>query len=74
MRILVFATAVVLLASRGDKGGSDPCAGMHKPGMAPKCGPVRTKMKLVKKEIDCEVPVYKCVVVCGCKAASDPSK
>ena len=28
----------------------------------PKCGPVRTKKKLVKKEYECEVPVYKCVV------------
>ena len=40
----------------------------------PKCGKVRTRKKLVKKEIVCEVPVYKCVVVCSdpgcCEAAS----
>ena len=28
----------------------------------PKCGPVRSKKKLVKKEYECEVPVYRCVV------------
>ncbi|MGD9128296.1 MAG: hypothetical protein PVH19_13040 [Planctomycetia bacterium] len=33
----------------------------------PQCGRVRCKKKLVKKEITCEVPVYKCVVT-GCRA------
>jgi len=32
----------------------------------PKCGKMRCKKKLLRKEIECEVPVYKCVVVdCG---------
>jgi len=32
----------------------------------PRCDKVRTRKKLVKKTITCEVPVYKCVVVpCG---------
>jgi hypothetical protein len=40
----------------------------------PRCGPVRLRKKLVKKEIVCEVPVYKCVVVCGngCCDCCDP--
>jgi hypothetical protein len=39
----------------------------------PRCGKVRCVKKLVKKEITCEVPVYKCVVVCcspGCCEAA----
>ena len=33
----------------------------------PKCGPIRYRKKLVKKEIKCQVPIYKCVpVACGC--------
>ena len=35
--------------------------------VTPECGRVRCKKKLIKKEITCEVPVYKCVVT-GCKA------
>lgn len=33
----------------------------------PKCGRVRCRKKLVKKEYECEVPVYECVVkyLCG---------
>ena len=33
--------------------------------MPPRCGPVRTRKKLVKKEITCEVPVYRCVIGCS---------
>ena len=47
----------------------DPCASLRRPMVPPKCGKVRCRKKLVKKEITCEVPVYKCVVVCcnaGC--------
>jgi hypothetical protein len=44
----------------------------------PTCGKVRTRKTLVKKDITCEVPVYKTVVVCaagcgvcGAEAASE---
>ena len=40
----------------------------------PKCGPVRSRKRLVKKEYECEVPVYECVVkyVCpGCCAGEE---
>lgn len=38
------------------------CASLRKPMVPPQCCGVKTKKKLVKKEIECEVPVYKCVV------------
>lgn len=46
----------------------DPCASLRRPMHPPTCGKVRTRKKLVKKEVVCEVPVYKTVVVCasGC--------
>ena len=46
----------------------DPCTSLEcRDYVPPKCGKVRTKKNLVKKEIECEIPVYKCVVVCsGC--------
>ncbi|MBN2473939.1 MAG: hypothetical protein JXB62_04995 [Pirellulales bacterium] len=48
----------------------DPCEALrNRRYVPPKCGKVRTKKKLVKKEVTCEIPVYKCVVVCcdpGC--------
>lgn len=50
----------------------DPCDSLRRPTVPPKCSKVRTRKKLVKKEIICEVPVYKCVVVCcntGCSEA-----
>lgn len=44
----------------------DPCEPLRNRCLVPpKCGPVRSRKKLVKKEVICEVPVYKCVVVCG---------
>jgi len=52
---------------------SDPCASLRRPMVPPRCGKVRCIKKLVKKEITCEVPVYKCVVVCcspGCCEAA----
>lgn len=36
-------------------------------GRPPKCGPVRTKKVLVKKEIVEKVPVYKCVPAYACE-------
>ncbi len=50
------------------KDSCDPCASLQRHMHPPKCGKVRTKKILVKKEITCEVPVYKTVVVCsgGC--------
>ena len=58
---------------------SDPCESLRRPTVPPKCGKVRSRKKLVKKEITCEVPVYKCVVVCcspgccgaGCRNAAE---
>lgn len=45
----------------------DDCCGKSccKKSVPPQCGKVRCKKKLIKKEITCEVPVYKCVVT-GC--------
>ena len=44
----------------------DPCAALqNRPVVAPKCAQVRARKKLVKKEIVCEVPIYKGVVICG---------
>ena len=51
-------------ACKACKDCCDPCASLQRPIVPPKCGKVRTKKTLVKKEIECEVPVYKCVVVC----------
>jgi hypothetical protein len=36
----------------------------------PKCGPVHTRKKLVKKEYTCKVPVYTCVVRYVCAACA----
>jgi len=50
----------------------NPCAPC-KPELPPSCGQVRTKKKLLRKVIECEVPAYKCVVVCcdpGCGPAA----
>jgi len=58
----------------GGKCCNDPCRSLvDRKRVPPKCGKVRTKKTLVKKEIVCEVPVYKCVVVCcdpGCRKAA----
>ena len=54
----------------------DPCASLKKPMVPPKCGKVRCRKKLVKKTITCEIPSYKCIVVCcnaGCNACCDES-
>jgi hypothetical protein len=37
----------------------------------PKCGHVRCKKKLLKKEYECEVPVYECVVKYLCSDCSE---
>jgi len=39
----------------------------------PRCGPVRSRKKLVKKEYECEVPVYKCVVKYLCPSCCEAS-
>jgi hypothetical protein len=50
----------------------DPCASeLAKRQTPPKCGCVRTKKTLEKKEIVCKVPSYKCVVVYGCANCGD---
>lgn len=47
------------------------------PMVEPKCGATRTKKTLVRKEYECEVPSYKCVVVYLCsscaKQGGDPA-
>ena len=44
----------------------DPCEALqNRKYVSPKCGKVRSRKKLVKKEITCKIPVYKCEV-CGC--------
>ena len=53
-------------------GGKKSC--YRVPMAVPKCGPVRCRKVLVKKEYTCEVPVYECVVkyVCaGCCAGEE---
>lgn len=52
--------------------GKDPCASLRRPMHPPQCGKVRTRKTLVKKQIVCEVPVYKTIVVCagGCGECS----
>lgn len=41
----------------------DPCASLQdREYVTPRCGKVRTKKKLVKDTITCEVPSFKCVV------------
>jgi hypothetical protein len=47
--------------------GKDPCAALHNRTIVPpECGKTRCRKKLVKKEVTCEVPVYKCVVAECC--------
>jgi len=47
--------------------GCDPCESLrNRKVVPPRCGPVRCRKKLVKKEITCEVPTYKCVVEFCC--------
>ncbi|MBN1393619.1 MAG: hypothetical protein JW959_01120 [Pirellulales bacterium] len=61
-------------------GKCDPCAVEEgKCRIPPKCGKMRTRKKLIKKEIECKVPVYKCVVVyccprCECRETPPPPK
>jgi hypothetical protein len=45
----------------------NPCASIENRNyVPPKCGKVRTKKILEKKEVICKVPSYKCVVVYAC--------
>jgi len=46
----------------------DPCCGLPTCVTPPKCGHQRTVKRLVRKEVECQVPVYKCVPCCdsGC--------
>jgi hypothetical protein len=51
----------------GDGKGCNPCASLEERNyIPPKCGKVRTKKTLEKKEITCKIPSYKCVVVYAC--------
>lgn len=58
-------------------GACDHCAAGQPCQAPPKCGPVRTKKELVRKEVSTKVPVYKCVVqnLCDtcCQQCGDPS-
>jgi hypothetical protein len=65
-------------------GKCDPCAAEKKKDyIPPKCGKIREKKTLEKKEVTCKVPHYKCVVVyacancgaaeCGAEKASPPA-
>jgi hypothetical protein len=50
----------------------DPCAAENrKHYVTPHCGPVCTKKILVKKEVVCKVPSYKCVVQYLCDGCSN---
>jgi hypothetical protein len=49
----------------------DPCAvEKAKNYFTPKCGHTRCKKTLVKKEVTCKVPAYKCVVVYCCPSCA----
>lgn len=49
--------------------GKDPCAALqNRIIVPPKCGQARSRKKLVKKVVICEVPVYKCVATDCCSA------
>ena len=55
-------------------GDCDPCASLQdRKYVTPRCGKVRTRKKLVKDTITCEVPSFKCVVTAcdACGACSD---
>jgi hypothetical protein len=66
-------------ACQSDGKKCDPCASeKDKCIVPPKCGKVREKKTLEKKEITCKVPSYKCVVVyccahCGAEQCGDRS-
>lgn len=50
----------------------DVCAvEREKRQVPPKCGPVRCRKVLEKKEVVCKVPSYKCVVAYGCASCGD---
>lgn len=49
---------------RGDCGKT--CGAACPATIPPKCCDVRVRKRLIKKEIECQVPVYKCVVVPCC--------
>ncbi|MHC4404944.1 MAG: hypothetical protein ACYTG0_35300 [Planctomycetota bacterium] len=53
--------------------GIDHCAKLLKPMVPPRCGKLRSRKILTKKDITCEVPVYKCVVVCCNPGCCEPS-
>lgn len=58
----------------GKCGQCDPCAVENaRKIVPPKCGCLRTKKTLEKKEVTCKVPTYKCVAVCPCCGHNDPS-
>ena len=51
------------------KNGCDPCASEKAKAdrmKTPTCGKMRVKKVLVKKEVVCKVPSYKCIVVYSC--------
>jgi len=55
----------------GCDAGCGSCGGFDifrdKVYLAPQCDRVRSRKVLVKKEYECEIPIYRCVVVCaGC--------
>ena len=52
----------------------DPCAvEKAKCIVPPRCGIVRSKKTLEKKEVVCKVPGYKCIPVCPCCGHGDPN-
>ena len=56
----------------GSCSGTDPCESLKsRPLVRPRCCKPRTRMKLIKKEVTCKVPTYKCVPVCR-KGCCDP--
>jgi hypothetical protein len=61
------ACGVEPTCSEGCGKNCDPCAvEKNKRYVQPKCGKVRTKKVLEKKEVVCKVPSYKCVVIYTC--------
>jgi hypothetical protein len=61
--------------NEGCGGKCDPCASENnKCIVPPKCGKERVKKTLVKKEIICKTPTYKCVSVYSCPSCSGGEK
>jgi hypothetical protein len=61
-------------ADCGDEACGGACCGNAPGRVPPKCGPVRTRKKLVLEEYECRVPVYSCEVKYLCAGCRGPEE